>query len=71
MPSLLGETNTTRCVVLNDNFAIYRGITIGLTVTLEGTSEELIKMLNHFNIQFILAEDSSQVERFLQVAIAS
>ena len=45
-----------------------RGITIGLTVRLEGTPEGLIKILNYCKAQFILVEDSTQVERLLQVS---
>ena len=45
----------------------YRGITIGLTIRLEGTPEGLTNMLNYCKAQFILAEDSKQVDRFLHV----
>ena len=52
-----------------DRFILHnsRGITIGLTVRLEGTPEGLIKILNYCKAQFVLVEDSTHVERLLQV----
>ena len=48
-------------------FTMASGITIGLTVRLEGTPESLANMLNFCKVEFILAEDSVQVERFIEV----
>ena len=48
-------------------YTFSRGITIGLTIRLEGTPEGLANMLNFCKAEFILAEDSVQVERFVEV----
>jgi hypothetical protein len=52
-------------------FIISRGITTGLTVRLEGAPEGLTKILNYCKAQFILVEDSTQVERLLQVSFGA